>query len=277
MEQDSFFFDKEAFGAPREAAGDAAQGAARAGAGGVRPGRADPGGQGGARLDHPDWQILLKLKTDGFLLAAPRRAAHAGPGAVLARSASAPRSRWSDSTTPSGPRRRCSRCRATWASTRRSSATWWASPSRGIAIGPLEEMLGQPGCPNLDLVLTNLPVPMVSLRTQAPKASAARSSWPSSATWMTPWAPMNPAADREVRGSHRTMLLADSDSRPSRRRACGDGWTRGPRTRRRLPAARGRLVQRRPARRNGSPRFPAEQVLLLDERGASPRSGATTT
>ena len=31
------------------------------------------------------------------------------------------------------------------------------------AIGPLEEMLEQPGCPNLYWALTNLPNPLVSL------------------------------------------------------------------------------------------------------------------
>ena len=33
-----------------------------------------------ARLDNPDWQILLKLKTDGIDAAAPRRAADPRPG-----------------------------------------------------------------------------------------------------------------------------------------------------------------------------------------------------
>src|SRR5262249_17888038 len=32
-----------------------------------------------------------------------------------------------------------------------------------IAIGPLEEMLAQPGCPNLYWALTNLPTPFMSL------------------------------------------------------------------------------------------------------------------
>src|SRR5262249_60215497 len=32
-----------------------------------------------------------------------------------------------------------------------------------VAIGPLEEMLEQPGCPNLYWALTNLPRPFVSL------------------------------------------------------------------------------------------------------------------
>src|SRR5262249_22802283 len=33
-----------------------------------------------------------------------------------------------------------------------------------IAIGPLEEMLQQPGCPNLYWALTDLPNPLISLR-----------------------------------------------------------------------------------------------------------------
>ena len=33
-----------------------------------------------------------------------------------------------------------------------------------IAIGPLEEMLQQPGCPNLYWALTDLPTPFIDLR-----------------------------------------------------------------------------------------------------------------
>src|SRR5213079_1627925 len=34
----------------------------------------------------------------------------------------------------------------------------------GMTVEPLEEMIGQPGCPNLYWALTNLPVPLVDSR-----------------------------------------------------------------------------------------------------------------
>ena len=161
MEQKNFFFDEEAFRAPREAAGDAARGAARAGAEGIRPVRAEPG-----RLGRPARQSRLADPAE----AEDRRVRPSAPGGTAdarhwpgpSRCGSGPKSPRHASTTRSEPPRPCSPSRDTWASIRRSLATWWVWRSRRVAIEPLEEMLEQPGCPNLYWALTNLPSPLIS-------------------------------------------------------------------------------------------------------------------
>jgi hypothetical protein len=115
-----------------------------------------------ARLDKPDWQILLKVKTDGIGLLLPdvqqlRRLAQALKVRFRAEVALG---RYDDAI--------------------RTAKTMFAmSRHMGehptligdlvgiaiayVAIGPLEEMLEQPGSPNLYWALTNLPKPLISL------------------------------------------------------------------------------------------------------------------
>ena len=91
--------------------------------------------------------------------AAPRSAAVSAPWPGPFKCGFGPRSPNAASTTRSELPRRCSPCRATWASTRHSSATWWVSRSLRWPSSQLEKMLDQPGCPNLYWALTNLPSP----------------------------------------------------------------------------------------------------------------------
>jgi hypothetical protein len=115
-----------------------------------------------ARLDTPDWQILLKLKTDGVGLLLPdlqqmRPLANALKVRFRAEVALG---RFDDAL--------------------RTAKTMFAiSRHMGghptmignvvgvaiafVAVGPLEEMLERPGCPNLYWALTNLPSPMVPI------------------------------------------------------------------------------------------------------------------
>ena len=147
--------------APREAAGHAAQGAARAGAAELRRLRPDPGRLGGparhSRLADP-----AEAEGRRHLPAAPRRAGDAPlAGALKVRfRAEVALGRFDDAI--------------------RTAKTMFAMSRHlgehptlignlvGIvvanaAIGPLEEMLEQPGCPNLYWALTNLPHPLVPL------------------------------------------------------------------------------------------------------------------
>jgi hypothetical protein len=115
-----------------------------------------------ARLDAPDWQILLNVKTEGVSLLLPD-VQQMRPLAYALKV----------------------RCRAEVALGRfddalRTGKTLFAmSRHMGghptmignlvgiaiafVAIGPVEEMLEQPGCPNLYWALTNLPSPMVPI------------------------------------------------------------------------------------------------------------------
>jgi hypothetical protein len=114
-----------------------------------------------ARLDKPDWQILLKVKSDGIGLLLPdvqqmRMLANALKVRFRAEVAL---HRYDDAL--------------------RTAKTMFALSRHMnehptligglvgiaiayVAIGPLEEMLEQPGCPNLYWALTNLPRPMSS-------------------------------------------------------------------------------------------------------------------
>jgi hypothetical protein len=115
-----------------------------------------------ARLDKPDWQILLKLRTDGFGLLLPdvqMMRDLANPLKVRFR-AEVALHRYDDAV----------RTAKTMFALARHTAE---NPTlicglvgiaiANVAIGPLEEMLEQPGCPNFYWALTNLPSPFISL------------------------------------------------------------------------------------------------------------------
>jgi hypothetical protein len=115
-----------------------------------------------ARLDNPDWQILLKLKTDGVNLLLPDLQ-------ELRALANALKVRF-----------RAEVALGRFDQALRTAKTMFAMSRHlgqhptligdlvGIAvafsaIGPLDEMLEQPACPNLYWALTNLPSPLVPL------------------------------------------------------------------------------------------------------------------
>ncbi len=116
-----------------------------------------------ARLDTPDWQILLKAKSEGVHLLLPEVQQMRRVAAALK-----------------------VRFRAEVADGRLDDALVTAKTMFGmarhlgdhptligdlvgvavasLAVGPLDEMLGQPGCPNLYWALTDLPSPFLDLR-----------------------------------------------------------------------------------------------------------------
>jgi hypothetical protein len=128
-----------------------------------------------------------------------------------------------------------------------------------VAISPLEEMLEQPGCPNLYWALTYLPSPLISLDKGAEGERL----------WIQPEfrdlddrAPMS--ADQLHKFiAHFDKLLADEKKpKESKVQAWLDARNKNPEV---VSAARRRLVE------SGLPeerlmRFPADQVLLLDEK-----------
>jgi hypothetical protein len=117
-----------------------------------------------ARLDRPDWQVLLKIRSDGFKTALPDLAMMR----TLARAMEA-------------------RLRAEVAEGRiddaiRTAKTMFAMARHmgehttligglvgyaivNMAFSPLESLLERPECPNLFWALTNLPDPLISIRT----------------------------------------------------------------------------------------------------------------
>jgi len=115
-----------------------------------------------ARLDKPDWQILLKAKSDGVNLLLPDVQKMRQLAAGL-----------QDRLRDEGSHRRFDDAVVTVKTMLAMSRHMGEHPTLigdlvGIAIaaitfGPFEEMLEQPGCPNFYWALTSLPSPFISL------------------------------------------------------------------------------------------------------------------
>jgi hypothetical protein len=161
MEQQKFFFDKEAFQRrekllvmplkelPAQELQDY---------GGFALRQAD----WAARLDKPDWQIMLQLKRDGIGTLVPDlQAMRQLASALKVRfRAEVALGRFDDAVRTA---------KTLFAMSRHTGehptyiGNLVAIAIASVAIGPLEEMLEQPGCPNLYWALTNLPSPLVPL------------------------------------------------------------------------------------------------------------------
>ena len=213
-----------------------------------------------ARLDNPDWEILLKLKTDGVSLLLPdvqQMRPLANALQVRFRSEVALR-RFDDAIRTAKTMLAISR--------HMSEHPTLIGNLVGIAIanqaiGALEEMLEQPGCPNLYWALTNLPVPLVPLDKGM---GGERALVLSEFRDLDESAPMS--ADKlKTFIAHMDQLLADG--RPpqpgtSQVRAWLDARVNDDKL---VRAASQRLVE------VGIPeeralRFPVDQVILLDEK-----------
>jgi hypothetical protein len=214
-----------------------------------------------ARLDTPDWQILTKLKAEGIYLLLPDVQQLRSLNRALA-----------------------VRFRAEVASRRfddaiRTAKTMFAMSRHlnehptfignlvgiaiaSVAIVPLEEMLEQPGCPNLYWALTNLPAPLVDLRKGA-QGERMTVDWvfrdldsrsPMSAEQLEKLiAGLDPIIGAEKPSESWKGLRAWLDARAKQ-----DGV---------LDAARRRLIESGLAK-EAVPRFLADQVILLDEKRA---------
>jgi hypothetical protein len=115
-----------------------------------------------ARMDKPDWQILLKIKTDGIGLLIP-------DVQKMRSLASALQARFHEEITQGRIDNALGTAKTMFALSRHLGehpsliGYLVAVAIAQITIGPLEEMLEQPGCPNLYWALTNLPNPLISL------------------------------------------------------------------------------------------------------------------
>jgi hypothetical protein len=212
-----------------------------------------------ARLDKPDWQILLKLKTDGIGLLLPdvqkMRAIAAGLQMRFREEVS--QRRFDDAI--------------------RTAKTMFAmSRHMGehptligdlvgiaiatIAIGPLEEMLEQPGCPNLYWALTNLPCPLVSVEKGM---EGERTLIQAEFNGLVDTTPMTPEQIKKViTYLDKIRLDLPIKDKKETMRAWLDARNKNEAL---LKAVRGRLVE------HGIPRerieiLPADQVLLLDQK-----------
>jgi hypothetical protein len=211
-----------------------------------------------ARLDHPDWQILLKLRADGFETLLPDVQAMRALSRALA-----------------------ARFRAEIAGGRiddaiRTAKTMFAMARHmgehptyignlvGIAIAatainPLEELLEQPDCPNLYWALANLPSPFFSLRNATEGERLTIWGFTRDLDSTRPMSAEKIKKFLEYVG----QMTGNGDPKQSAARAAAYVADRS-KNAQKLAAARTRLVE------SGVPEerlktFPPEQVILLDE------------
>jgi hypothetical protein len=212
-----------------------------------------------ARLENPDWGILQKLKAEGINLLVPDlQAMRQLANALKVRfRAEVALGRFDDAI--------------------RTAKTMFAL-SRHVgehpiyigslvaiaiahnAIGPFEEMLEQPGCPNFYWALTNLPRPFVSLN----KATEGEHLWPlAHLADLSDTTPMSEDKLKKITTLLDNVLTMEKSVKP------GDG-ARGYLDERtkdegKLNAARRRLVEAGLVEERLM-RFPPDQVILLDEK-----------
>jgi hypothetical protein len=163
MEQQNFFFDKEAFDRRERLLAMPLKELP------AQPGLEEYGRSvlshvdWAARLDNPNWEILLKMRRDGFGTLLPEVQQLRGPARALKVRfrAEIALGRFDDAV----------RTATTIFAMGRhlGEHPCWIAELVGIAIAfqaiePLEEMLQQPGCPNLFWALTNLPCPLIPVR-----------------------------------------------------------------------------------------------------------------
>jgi hypothetical protein len=212
-----------------------------------------------ARLDTPDWQILTKLQADGIGVLIPdvKQLRPVAAALKVRFRAEVALGRFDDAI---------GTAKTLFAMARHlGEHPTFVGNLVGIAvaynaIGPLEEMLEQPGCPNLYWALSNLPDPLVPLN----KGAAGERTW-------TLWVfrdldAMSPMSAEQIKKfiAHKDALLGDG--KPVKEGEGVRGWLDA-RTKDEavVRAARRRLVEHGLLEEN-LPRFPASQVILLDEK-----------
>jgi hypothetical protein len=209
-----------------------------------------------ARLDNPDWQILLKMKIDGFGLLLPEVQQMRGVSRAL-------KVRFRAEVALGHFDEALRTAQTMFAMARHlSDHPFFIGNLVGMAIAavtiePVEEMIQQPGCPNLYWALTNLPRPMVSI---AKGIEGERSSLHWLARDLNESAPMTAEQIKkfiEFVGKQ----LGDANQKPGIR-ALLDTRAKDAAA---VSAARRRLVEYG-LKEELVKSFPADQVILLDEK-----------
>jgi hypothetical protein len=260
MEQHKFFFDKEAFDRreklltmplkelPIQELEDYGR---------VALNQAD----WAARLDHPDWQILLRLKSEGISVLIP-------DVQQLRTLASALKVRFRSEVSAGRFEEAITTAKTLFAMARHlGEHPTYVGNLVGItvafvAIGPLEELLEQRGCPNLYWALSTLPRPLVSLEkgTQGERL------------WVVPeFRELSESAAMSEEQLARfiahmdPILMLDETDKPTKR--VKDWLNEKSKVDGTVEAARRRLIDSGLSE-GAVMRFPAHQVMLLDEKRA---------
>jgi hypothetical protein len=213
-----------------------------------------------ARLDKPDWQILMKVKTDGVSLLLPDVQKMRSLANGLQR-------RFRDEIALRQFDDALVTAKTMFAMSRHMNehptliGDLVGIAIAFVAIGPLEEILEQPGCPNLYWALTNLPSPLVSLEKGI---EGERSLIQGELHDLDDSAPMSADQLKKVI-AHIDELKQLDEMKPARDKVTQAWLDARTKNEGSLRAARQRLVEVGIPQARLS-RFPAEQVILLDEK-----------
>lgn len=211
-----------------------------------------------ARMDKADWQILQRAKTDGISLLLPDLQKMRALAAGL-------QGRFRDELAL----RRFDECLVTARTMFAMSRHMGEHPTligdlvaiaiAMVTIGPLEEMLEQPGCPNLYWALTNLPHPFISLEQGL---QGERLLIDAELRDLDDTAPMTPEQTKKLVAHIDDIRRFEPDKLDKTTR----GWlNEKAKDAKYLAAARARLVEYG-IREDRVAQFPPDQVILLDER-----------
>jgi hypothetical protein len=213
-----------------------------------------------ARLDKPDWQILHKVKTDGVGLLLPDVQKIRALAAAL-------QERFRDENS----QRRFDDCIRTAKTMFAMARHMSEHPTligdlvgmaiAFVAIVPLEEMLEKPGCPNLYWALTDLPNPLVPLDRGL---EGERVLIQAELNLLDERVPMSADQIKRLIVYVDKLRALDSKKPATGTRAWLDERNKDEKV---IGAARSRLVEAGFAEERLR-RFPADQVLLLDEKVA---------
>ena len=210
-----------------------------------------------ARMDKPDWQILPRLRIDGISLLLP-------DVQKMRQLAAGLQARFRDEVATGRFDDAVGTAKTMFAMARHMGehptliGDLVGFAIAFIALGPLEEMLEQPGCPNLYWALTQLPDPLVPMDRGL---EGERMFIFAELKGLDTTAPINPAQLKKLI-SHLDMIRRfESDPLKQTTR---EYLTERVRDEKHMAAARRRLVEYGiPEERLAT--FPAEQVVLLDE------------
>ena len=178
-------------------------------------------------MDKPDWQILPKVKTDGIGLLLPDLQKMRELAAGL-------QGRFRDEVALKRFDDALVTAKTMFALSRHMGehptliGDLVGMAIAFIAIGPLEEMLEQPGCPNLYWALTNLPCPLVSLDKGMEGERIFILAELHERGGLSDKAPMTPEQIKKL-GEYIDRIL--SSIRARKARTLGHGLTNGSRTR----------------------------------------------
>jgi hypothetical protein len=212
-----------------------------------------------ARLDSPDWQILQKAKSEGFNLLVPdlqHMRQLASCLKVRFRAEVAER-RFDDAVATAKTMFALSRHVAEHPTLIGGLV---GIAIANVAIGPLEEMIQQPGCPNLYWALTDLPSPFVDLRRGL---QGERLLADAEFAGLDSTAPMSEAQ----LGKIATRVIATVQQLPDVKRDAREWLDGRTKDEKQVRAGRQRLVASGLAEAEVK-QFPALQVILLDDKRA---------